>query len=364
MPPSLSAIDAISPAFDRVRRQLFQPFRFAFWARMALVALATGEFYSSSSWSGMRFTLPSTRRNPGYAFLDLVRPHWEYLKRYLPWIVLGVLLLAAFVIFWIYVSSVFRFILFDSVLTDRCNMKSQWRQYRWQGMRFFLWRICLGLGIAAALGILTGAGALALVSTGAFRNPRQHIALLVLGGIAAFLLLTCIIILAALISLFARDFVVPVMALENVGVIDGWRRVIALLGADRKGYVGYVLMKIVLVVGSTILFGILTLIAVLLMLIPLSIAGAALFFFARSAGLLWSFPAIAVGVVLAAAALAVVFYVTAFISAPAMMFFQAYVIHFLGSRYPALGARISAPPTPPAPPPFPDPGVSPAGQDY
>jgi hypothetical protein len=361
MPPTVSAIDAISPAFDRVRRQLFQPFRFAFWVRMALVALATGEFYSSSSWSGLRFTLPSTRRNPGYAVLDLVQPHWEYLKRYLPWIVLAGLFILAGMALWVYASSVFRFILFDSVLTDHCAIRTQWRQWRSHGMRFFLWRVCLGLGIAAALGILAGAGALAFVSTGAFKNPRQHVALLVLGGIAAFLLLTCIIILAALISLFARDFVVPVMALENVGIIDGWRRVIALLGADKKGYVGYVLMKIVLVVGTTILFGILTLIAVLLMLIPLSIAGAALYFFARSAGLLWSFPAIAVGVVFAGAALAVVFYVTAFISAPAMMFFQAYVIHFMGARYPALGARIAAPPTPPAPSAFADPSVSPAG---
>ena len=128
---------------------------------------------------------------------------------------------------------------------------------------------------------------------------------------AAFLFLTCLIILAALIALFARDFVVPVMALENVGIIDGWRRVIALLSADKKAYVGYVLMKIVLVVGSTILFGILTLIAVLLFLIPISIAGAGLYFFARSAGLLTSFPAIAVAVILAAAALEVIFYASA-----------------------------------------------------
>lgn len=361
MPETLSAIDAISPAFDRARRQLFQPFRLAFWARMGLVALATGEFYSSSSWSGLRFTLPSARRNPGYAVLDLARPHWEYLKRYLPWIILAGLLILVAMVLWVYVSSVFRFVLFDSVLTDRCAIKAQWRQWHSQGMRFFLWRICLGLGVAVALGLFVGAGALVAVTTGAFRNPRQHIALLVLGGFAAFVLLTCLIILVALIALFARDFVVPVMALENVGIIDGWRRVITLLGADKKAYVGYVLMKIVLVVGSTILFGILTLIAVLLLLIPLSIVGAALYFFARSAGLLWSLPAIAVGVVLVAAALAVVFYVTAFISAPAMMFFQAYAIHFLGSRYPALGARIAAPATPPAPLPFADASVSPAG---
>lgn len=361
MPPSLSAIDAISPAFDRVRRQLFQPFRLAFWARMALVALATGEFYSSSSWSGLRFTLPSARRNPGYDFLGRVRPHWEYLKPYLPWIVLVVLLIFVALVLWVYISSVFRFILFDTVLTDRCAIKAQWRQWRSRGRSFFLWRVCLGLGVSAAIGISVGAGVLALVAAGALKNPRQHIAFLVLGGMAAFLFLTCLIILAALIALFARDFVVPVMALENVGIIDGWRRVIALLSADKKAYVGYVLMKIVLVVGSTILFGILTLIAVLLFLIPISIAGAGLYFFARSAGLLTSFPAIAVAVILAAAALEVIFYASGFISAPAMMFFQAYVIHFLGARYPVLGARISAPPAPPVPPAFPDASVLPAG---
>jgi hypothetical protein len=361
MPASLSAIDAISPAFDRAKRQLFQPFRFGFWARMALVALATGEFYGSSSWSGMQFRMPSSRRNPGYVFLDVVRPHWEYLKRYLPWIILGVLLLFVLLILWIYISSLFRFILFDSVLTDRCAIKEQWRQWRSLGMRFFLWRICLTLGTMAGLGILGGAGALLVVGTGAFRDPRQQIALLVLGGIGALLVLTCFVILAALIALFARDFVVPVMAVENVGVIDGWRRVIALLRLEIKAYAGYVLMKIVLVVGSAILFGIITLIAVFLIFIPISIAGVAAYFFAKSEGLLWSFPAIAIGVVLAAIALALVFYVSAFISAPAMMFFQAYVIHFLGARYPALGERISAPSPPPAPPPFPDASVFPAG---
>jgi hypothetical protein len=361
MPAPLNAIDAISPAFDRIKRQLFQPFRFGFWARMALVALASGEFYGGGSWGGMHFNLPSSRRNPGYVFLSEMRPHWEYLLRYLPWIILGVILAFVLLVMWIYISSVFRFILFDSVLTGRCAIKEQWRQWRFLGMSFFLWRICLGLGIMAALGILGGAGALAAISTGALKDPRQHILLLVLGGIVAFLVLVCFVILAALIALFARDFVVPVMAVENVGVVEGWRRVINLLRLEAKAYAGYVLMKIVLVVGSAILFGILTLIAVFLIFIPISIAGVAAYFFAKSHGLLLSFPAIAIGVVLGALALALVFYVSAFISVPAMMFFQAYVIHFLGTRYPALGARISTTPTPPAPTSLPGASVSPAG---
>ena len=361
MPARLSAIDAISPAFDRTRRQLFRPFRFAFWARMALVALAAGEFYGSSSWSGMQFTLPSSRRRAGYVFLDAVRPHWEYLKRYLPWVILGVLLVFALIVLWIYISSVFRFILFDSVLTDRCVIRQQWREWRSQGMRFFLWRICLTLGTMAGLAILGGAGFLVAVGTGALKDPRHHIALLVLGGIAAALVLACFVVLAALIALFARDFVVPVMAVENVGVIEGWRRVIALLRLETKAYAGYVLMKIVLVVGCAILFGILTLIAVFLIFIPISIAGVAAYYFAKGHGLLLSFPAIAAAIILVAVALALVFYVSAFISVPAMIFFQAYVIHFLGARYPALGERIAPTQPPPMPPAFPDASGSPAG---
>jgi hypothetical protein len=359
MPASLSAIDAISPAFDRAKRQLFQPFRFSRWTRMAVIALATGEFYSSSGWGGFHFTMPSSRRSPGYVFLSLVQPHWEYLRHYLPLIILAILFLFVLALLWAYISSVFRFVLFDSVLTDRCAIKDQWRKWQFQGIQFFLWRICFGLGVMLALGVLAVAAILVLVLTGAIHNPRQHIVLLVLGGILAFLLLICLIIAAGLIALFARDFVVPVMALENVGVIDGWRRVIALLGAEKKSYVGYVLMKIVLVVGSTIIFGILTLIAVFLLFIPISIVGVGAYFFAKAQGLLWSFPVIAIGIVLAAIMLAGILYVTAFISAPAMVFFQAYVIDFLGSRYPTLGSRIYAPPPSPAPPSFPDAGVSP-----
>lgn len=359
MPESLSAVDAISPAFDRTRRQLFHPFRLGFWLRMGLVALASGEFYSSSGWGGLHLSLPVSGRSPGRFLLAAVRPHWEYLKRYLPWIILFGALIFIGMILWIYVSSVFRFVLFNSVLNGDCSIRSEWRKWRSQGMRFFLWRICLTLVATAALGILIGAVALAFVSAGAFTHPRQHIVLLALGGIGGFLILIFLIILSALVAMFARDFVVPVMAVEDVGIIEGWRRVITMLGAEKRAYAGYVLMKIVLVVGSAILFGILTLIAVLLLLIPFSIAGYGAYYYARSAGLLWSSPAIGAAVAFAAAALAVMLYVVAFISAPAMIFFQAYVIHFLGSRYPALGGRISSPLTPP--PPLPEAGASPAG---
>lgn len=348
MPVPFSAIDAISPAFDRAKRQLFQPFRFVFWARMALVALATGEFYGSSGWSGLHFTLPTSRRGPGDFFLEMVSPQLKSLMQFLPWILIGLPLLIAAVFLWVYVSSVFRFVLFDCVLTGHCLIKEEWRQRQSQGAQFFLWRICLGLAFVAVLAILCGIAIVGLISTGAFAHPRQHIVLLIFGGVGAFLALACLIILTVLAALFARDFVVPVMALENVGIIDGWRRVIAMLKTEKGAYVGYVLMKIVLVVGCAIIFGALTLLAVLIFLIPLSVAGYGVYSYAKAAGLLWNFFAIALGVIFAGAAVAAIFYVIAFVSAPAMVFFQSYVIHFLGARYPRLGSRLSTPPSAPS----------------
>jgi len=347
MPPPLSAIDAISPAFNHTKRELFQPFRLAFWARMALVAVMTGEFYSSGGWSGFRYAAAGRHNRTNRPILTFVSPNLESLRPYFSLIVLGALLVVAGVIFWLYVSSVFRFILFNTVLTNRCNLKEEWQRWRSQGVRFFYWWICFGLGVMASLGILAGAAVLVALKSGAFQNPRQHAALLVLGGIGLFLALASLLVSAALISLFAKDFVVPVMALENLGVVDGWRRVIGMLKAEKAAYAGYVLMKIVLAVGSAVLFGILTLVALIALLVPLSIAGYGAYSLARAEGLLLSPVTIGIAVLLGSAALALLVYVAAFVSAPAMVFFQAYLIHFLGSRYSILGERLPLPGPPP-----------------
>ncbi len=44
-----SAVEAISPAFARTKKLLFQPFRFGLWARLAVVALVTGKL---EEWRG------------------------------------------------------------------------------------------------------------------------------------------------------------------------------------------------------------------------------------------------------------------------------------------------------------------------
>jgi MFS family permease len=350
MPGHLSGIDAIAPAFERTKNQLFVPFRLRHWARLAVVCLMTGEITGGGGgWGGANsFHMPPLRGSrPGYGLVAWFAPG-KLPGDFIAWFLVGLMALGMFVLVMIYVSSVFRFILFDAVLNNRCELGEGWRRWQPQGTSFFLWQIGFGLATLVAFGVVIGAPVFAAWREGLFRNPDRHFAILILGGLVVFCLFLGVVLLAALGSLFAKDFVVPVMALENRGVLDGWRRVLPMLGQEKGGYALYVAMKIVLAIGSALLFGIIDFFVILSLLIPLGIAGVGIFLFARGAGMSWNPLTIGAAVLAGAAAVTLLVFLISFVSSPAMVFFQAYSMHFFGSRYWLLGAAL-APPQPPPP---------------
>ncbi len=351
MPAPLSAVDAISPAFARTKRLLLQPFRFGFWVRLGLVALVTGESLSGG-WggsSGFNFPFPRGSGDNGDKFLLLADPSWERALAYIPWIIAGGIAVFALGLLWTYVSSVFRFILLDAVLNDRCRLGEGWRRWQSQGFSYFLWQIVLSVAMIASLAVLFGLPVLLAWRAGIFRQADQHVGLLVAGGVGLFFLFIAWVVLGALVALFAKDFVIPFMALEGLGVLAAWRRVLPLLRVEKMAYAGYVLMKIVLAVGSAVLFGIINVILFLVVFVLLGLVGAGLFLAGKAAGLTWDAYTIGAVVVLGVAVLAGLLYLLAFVFVPAMVFFQSYTLHFLGSRYPLLDSLLHPPPPAAAP---------------
>ncbi|MFB3127447.1 MAG: hypothetical protein ACE1Z8_08180, partial [Candidatus Acidiferrales bacterium] len=168
-------------------------------------------------------------------------------------------------------------------------------------------------------------------------------------GVGLFFLFIAWVVLGALVALFAKDFVVPFMALEGRGVLAAWRRVLPLLRVEKMAYAGYVLMKIVLAVGSAVLFGIINVILFLVVFVLLGLVGAGLFLAGKAAGLTWDAYTIGAVVVLGVAVLAGLLYLLAFVFVPAMVFFQSYTLHFLGARYPLLDSLLHPPPPAAAP---------------
>lgn len=148
----------------------------------------------------------------------------------------------------------------------------------------------------------------------------------------------------ALVHVLTKDFVVPQMALEGIGAIEGWRRLWPMMKAEKGGYAGYVGMKIVLAIMAGIVIGIVGVILGLMIAIPTAALSVVAVLTGKSVGLTWNALTITVAVVVGCVLFAVFMYLIALIAVPAIVFFPAYSIYFFAARYQALGLVLNPPP--------------------
>jgi hypothetical protein len=334
----ISAVDAIEPAFQHTKQQLLHPFRAAQWAKLALVGFLAGEL-GSGGCNGSSFRSP-TRPGAGPHF-PLPHPN---LVLYASLIALLIGLAAVLWILFLYVSSVMRFILFDSVITKRCDIRRGWAHRHEAGLRYFVWQLCLILAMLVALTVLVGIPAGFALAAGWVNNPRQHLIPLVLGGMLLFFVVMGFLLLCLVVHVLTKDFVVPEMAVENISAFEGWRRLLPMLRSEKGSYAGYIGMKIVMALAAAVIVGIATFIVILIVLIPVGGFGVVAVLVGKAAGLTWNLYTITLAVVVGCIVLTILLYVIALISVPAIVFFPAYSIYFFASRYPALDALLRPPP--------------------
>jgi len=351
----VSAMDAMSLAFGRTERLLFRPFRFGLWARLAVVGLITGEVGGLGGSGGVpngNVSLPKTGGDQlRLAALFFSEPGWEQVQQNLVWLVPLFLTVIALVLLWVYSACIYRFILLDAVLTGQCRLREGWRKWRDSGRQYFLWVLAFGFIGLVVLGVVAGIPLLLAWRAGWLQKGEEHIGGLLGWGLLLGLVLVLLIVLMAVIDLFGRDFLIPVMALENVDAIEGWRRLLGIVGQDKSSYVLYVVMKTVLALGSAIAFTVANIIVVLLSLIPLGLLALLGFLIGQALHVPWD--NISVILILAALgllAMAGILYVVGLIYAPALVFFQAYALEFFAPRYDTLKAKMFPAPAPPNPP--------------
>jgi len=357
----ISAVDSISPAFQHTKQQLLQPFRAGQWARLAVVGLLAGEL-SSGGGCNSNFQIP-TRSGGGAQHLlyGLSLPNANTAL----YAGLIVLLLFAGLVLWlllVYVNSVFRFILFDSVVAKRCEIRRSWGRRQGDGWRYFVWQnvfmVVMFIGFTILVGVPAGIG----FALGWLKEPSQHPVPLILGGIVLFFALLVFFVVVLTVIVLTKDFVIPQMALENLSAMEAWRRLWPMLKAEKGGYAGYIGMKIVMALGAAMVVGIVATIVIFIMLIPVGGFGAIAVLAGKAAGLKWDVYTITLAVVVGSILVAVIVYAVALVSVPAVVFFPAYSLYFFAARYPALDAILhpappstlsAAPEIPPEPPPFP-----------
>ena len=344
----ISPVDCIRPAFEHTKQQLFAPFRMGQWWRLALVGLLAGEL-SSGGCPGS--SLRDAARGGGSSSTGMPRIDPQKIAQFLGLIIVAAIAVFILYVLFLYLSSMFRFILYESVIRRNCQIGESWDRWHRAGRRYFLWQVVFIISTALLFTFLVGLPLGMAAALGWLSHPKSHLAVLILGG---FFLAICLLTFAVVVGVthvLSKDFLVPVMALEDLDFAEAWHRVFQIAAPEKGSYAIYILLKIGLAIAAGIIFGILNVIAFIIMAIPVAIVAVAVGLAGKSAGMAWNASTITLAIVFGSIALAVMLYVISLISTPASVFFPAYPIYFFADRYPALHAWLyPAPPVPVAPP--------------
>ena len=276
----------------------------------------------------------------------------EHLGQFIGLIVVGIFIAIVLAFVFLYINSVFRFILFDSVLRRQCSIGEGWGKWRRAGGRFFLWQIVFLIATWLFLAVLVGLPLALAFAAERTANLREHVGRLIVGVILLVGLFLVFALVAAVVQVLARDFLVPIMALEDLGFADGWHRLRAIIRPEKGRFAVYLLLKLVLSIAAAILFGIIAIIPTLFVAVPGVVAVLA----GYAVGLGWNVTTISLAIIFGTLLLLLLIYLIALVCVPATVFFPAYAMYFLASRYPNLDVLLNPAPIPPAPelPPVPE----------
>ncbi len=373
----VSAVDCVQPALQHTRQQLFSPFRWGQWSRLALVGILAAELHvGGCNFGNLGSTSPrAPRRSPNELLPSSSIPSSfppfdpthisQHLGQFIGLIALGIFALVVLGFIFLYISSVFRFILFDSVLRRQCSISEGWQKWHRAGGRFFLWQIVFLISTWLSMAVLVGVPLVLAMAAGWTTDLKEHIVRLAVGAIFLFGLFFVFVVAAIVVQVLAKDFLVPLMALENLDFADGWHRLLAMIRPEKGQYLLYLLLKLALYIAAGILFGIITIVPALFVIVPGVVAVLA----GRAAGLGWNVTTVSLAIIFGSMLLAILIYLIALVCVPATVFFPAYALHFFAGRYPTLNALLNPVTTPmpeippvPQPPPFEAPPLPPSAE--
>jgi hypothetical protein len=340
---AISAADAVSPAIQRTREFLFKPFSWGTYLKLGLVAIVTEGLGSNLRSSSHRGQSPGHMPNFHSPFdMPLV------------WIaaIAAALLLAlllSMVVF--YLVTRLRFAYFHCLIRNTKEIRPGWWLYREQATRFFWMNVAVGfcyLLVVVLISLPFARGFWRLIREN--QQGGQFDFGLLLSLVLPLIPIIIVLVLAGIaIDVILRDCVLPHYALDDATASEAWAAVWARIKAEKRQFLVYALLRLILPTVATIgLF--------ILLIIPgLVLAGslAAVEFGLHSAFADATGASAVTGILLEVffGVLAFGFTVLASIclGGPVSTAIREYALMFYGGRYRALGDILYPPiPQPPA----------------
>ena len=350
----LSAINALEPAFARVGTILFKPFRLGKWLKMGLIGLLGGGLVT---FSGGTFNFRTRPFHPSFPqgqvsaeSMDIARIMRSiHLADYFHVFLIAFAFAVVIGLIFQYLFCRFRFILFDSVVTGQPAVGRGWGQYASQANRYFGFWLVYRLVNWAVIVLIIGMPLWRAYKSGLFSGDNSLpaffavIASIALGALAAG-------IIFAVVSTLMKDFVMPVLALDDLPLGEAWSAVWRVVASEPGAWAAYMLLKLVCAVGTAIVLAIAFVVAMLPAAIVIGIPVGLLFALGllafKTVGATLGIIICCIAALLGAAGFLCLFM---FLTAPVSVFFASYAFYFFGGRYPKLAALLWPQPIPPAP---------------
>ena len=229
-----------------MKKALFHPFDIQKWFVVGFTAFLAGLLNGNPS---ANFSNSIDKRNINVDNIERIpQIVMEWINTH-PFLFILILAVIVFVFILLviltWLSSRGSFMFLDNVVGDRARVSAPWHQFRFLGNSLFLWRIGFGLlcflvtlpfvvlSILTLLPLMHGPGA-----------GGYLIIFICLVGVTVLLSL-----IAAYISMFANNFVVPIMYKHNLQVIAAWKVFIPILKSNLLHFLFYGLFLLLLGIG-------------------------------------------------------------------------------------------------------------------
>ena len=244
-PTTISVLDPLTPALERVKTVLFRPFDLGRWFTIGLCAwLAYLGGGGGGGGGGPRWNMHGGEAQQAFHEAKefvLNNAYWI-----IPLVVIGVIFGIAVYLFFKWLSSRGRFMFLHCVAGNKAEVVIPWKKFRKHANSLFLFRIMVGIIgflLAAIFGLIVLFVALSMKAALGFN------VFTITGAILSALLFVALAIVFALIQKFTMDFVVPIMFLRTTSCVTAWREFLALLSVNKARFVLYILFQIVIAIA-------------------------------------------------------------------------------------------------------------------
>ncbi len=334
-PAPISATGAILFALEDTLRLLFRPFDVWRWAKLGLLCLFLGGGTPTAAFQWSLGALPGDLRLP--SLLSRTRQFVEQHPSLILLVVVGALALGIGVL---YLRSLFRFILVDSLIKREVSLGRAWIALRPLGGSYFRWLASTLAGLVAAFALMVIVALPGLQAASA-SGPGRLFATASLALILALIVLVGLAV--ALLIMLTDDLVVPLMYADRLPLPAAWKMLWQKVRADPASFAVYILLRFLLSVGVSV--------GVLLFLVPLlvglfsgSIIVAAVIVLAlHMVGLtwVWSLPTVGLATLALLLLAGLLIALLSAVGMPGQVFLQDFSLHFIAARSPSLATLCS-----------------------